>query len=79
MALSGVTGDDPTSDDSFLVMVNAWWEPHEFTVPESLRGLDWQLELNTAELGASARALDAAAAVTLIGRSLAQLRGAGPG
>ena len=42
MALSGATGDHTRPDDPFLIMLNAWWEPLDFTIPESLRGLAWQ-------------------------------------
>jgi glycogen operon protein len=42
----------PLLDDDFLVLVNAWWELLDFTVPVT-RGPDddrsWQLEINTFE------------------------------
>src|SRR5450755_1724088 len=78
MALSGATGDDHHPDDPFLTMLNAWWEPLDFSVPEPLRGLGWQIEIDTAEPGASSRAVDPTAAVTLTGRSLILLRGTQP-
>ena len=28
-------------DDDFLVLVNAWWEPLTFTVPDDLRSRRW--------------------------------------
>jgi isoamylase len=39
MAMSGATGDDTRPDDPFLLMFNAWWEPLDFTIPDSLRDL----------------------------------------
>ena len=78
MALSGATGDDGDPDDPFLTMLNAWWEPLEFSVPQSLRGLGWQIEINTNDPSAAGHAIDPSAAVTLIGRSLILLRGTQP-
>jgi glycogen operon protein len=75
VALSGDTGEDAPSDDPFLIMLNAWWEPLGFNVPESLRGLDWRLEIDTADPGMAGRTVDSSAPVTLIGRSLVLLRG----
>jgi isoamylase len=75
MALSGDTGDDAHPDDPFLVMLNAWWEPLDFSVPQSLRGLPWQIEVDTANPAAAGRAVDSAAAIPLTGRSLMLLRG----
>ncbi len=34
-------------DDDFLVLVNAWWEPLEFTIPETRPGQMWYGELDT--------------------------------
>ena len=79
MALSGATGDDADPDDPFLLMLNAWWEPMDFSVPEPLRDLAWQIEIDTADhAGAAGRAVDPAAAVTLTGRSLMLLHGTQP-
>jgi isoamylase len=78
MALSGATGEDTPADDPFLVMLNAWWEPLDFSLPESLRDLSWQLEIDTANPGASGGRLDSSAAVTLTGRSLTLLRATPP-
>jgi isoamylase len=75
MALSGATSDDTPSDDPFVVMLNAWWEPLDFVVPEPLRGVDWRIELDTADPSA-ARAIDPSAAVPLTGRSMVLLHGA---
>jgi len=78
MALSGATGNDGSPDDPFLVMLNAWWEPLGFTVPDSLHGLSWHVEIDTANPDATGRALDPSAAVVLTGRSLLLLRGTQP-
>ena len=32
-ALSGATGDDTRPDQPFLMLLNAWWEPLDFTFP----------------------------------------------
>ena len=47
VALSGATGDHTRPDDPFLILLNAWWEPLDFTIPESLRELAWQVEVDT--------------------------------
>ena len=78
MALSGATGDDAHPDDPFLLMLNAWWEPLDFIVPESLRGLGWRIEVDTADPAAAGRAIDPSAAVHVTGRSLVVLEGAAP-
>ena len=75
MALSGDTGDPTRPDDPFLVLVNAWWEPLEFTVPDPLRDLGWRIEVDTADPSAAGRAVDPFAAIRLIGPSLVLLRG----
>ena len=75
MALSGATGDHTGPDDPFLIMLNAWWEPLEFSLPVPLRRAAWRLELDTA--GAAVpdeRRVTGADPVTLIGRSLVLLR-----
>ena len=43
------TGPDgqPLFDDDFLVLVNAWWEPLEFTIPDCRPGLAWQPEIDS--------------------------------
>jgi isoamylase len=34
-------------DDDFLVLVNAWWEPLDFTLPDTRPQARWQEEINT--------------------------------
>jgi isoamylase len=78
VALSGDTGDPTQRDDPFLILINAWWEPLDFTLPESLRDISWHIEVHTADPSSSGSALDPAAAVTLTGRSLMLLHGTTP-
>ncbi|HTP21320.1 MAG TPA: glycogen debranching protein GlgX [Solirubrobacteraceae bacterium] len=74
VALSGATGDHTRSDDPFLILLNAWWEPLDFTIPESLRGMAWQVEVDTNAPDEIGGAVDPASPITLIGRSLVLLR-----
>jgi isoamylase len=78
MALSGDTGDDAHPDDPFLVMFNAWWEPLDFSVPDPLRDLSWQIEIDTNDPATTGRPVDPARPVTLKGRSLTALHGTRP-
>jgi glycogen operon protein len=50
----------PLLDDDFLVLVNAWWEPVDFTIPEARPGQRWLRELDsfTGFAGAGAPAED---------------------
>jgi isoamylase len=75
MALSGDTGDPTRPDDPFMLLLNSWWEPLEFPVPDALRDLGWQIEIDTNEPAATGRAVDPGNSVTLAGRSLLLLRG----
>jgi len=75
VALSGATGEPGGPGEPFLLMINAWSEPLHFSVPEPLRSIAWQVEVDTAEPDAAGRAGDAAAGVQLTGRSLVLLRG----
>ena len=34
-------------DDDFMVLVNAWWEPLDFTLPETRPQAQWQEEIDT--------------------------------
>ena len=74
MALSGATGDSTAPDDPFLLMINSWWEPLDFKVPDALRSLTWLVEIDTADPGGHGRVVDPSAGVSLIGRSLMLLR-----
>jgi glycogen operon protein len=70
MAMSGATGDDTRPDDPFLLMLNAWWEPLVFTIPDALRDLHWQTEVDTFDPSTAGRDINSSAPVTLQGRSL---------
>jgi len=35
------------TDDDFLVLVNAWWEPLEFTLPDTRPQAGWQVEIDS--------------------------------
>jgi glycogen operon protein len=74
VALSGATGDDTPPDDPFLILLNAWWEPLDFTIPASLRGMPWIVEVDTRTADGAARTIEPSAPITLIGRSLVLLR-----
>jgi isoamylase len=74
VALSGATGDHTRPDDPFLILLNAWWEPLDFAIPESLRGLPWRVEIDTNDADVMGRAIDPSAPITLIGRSFVLLR-----
>ena len=78
MALSGATGDPTRPDDPFMLMLNSWWEPLEFTVPDPLRDLGWRVEIDTEHPDAAGREVDPSAPVTLTGRSLLLLHGTQP-
>jgi len=78
MALSGDTGDETRQDDPFLLMINAWWEPLQFVVPDSLRDVPWVVEVDTYDPGSAGHAVDPAAGITLNGRALTLLRGVRP-
>ncbi len=75
MALSGATGSDDLPHDPFLLLLNGWWEPLDFKVPEPLRDVGWSIEVDTADPGATGRAVAPSGVVPLIGRSLVLLRG----
>ena len=40
----------PLVDDDFLVLVNAWWEPLDVTLPATRPEADWQVEIDTYDL-----------------------------
>jgi isoamylase len=78
IAFSGATGDDTPPDDPFMLLLNSYWEPLEFTVPDPLRDLGWQIEIDTNDPAAAGRAVDPTSSVTLTGRSLMLLHGTQP-
>ena len=41
----------PLLDDDFLVLVNGWWEPLEFVVPDVDEERTWRIELDTYDPG----------------------------
>ena len=61
-----------------MLLLNSWWEPLDFTVPDPLRDLGWHIEIDTANPAASVTAVDQGTSVTLTGRSLMLLRGTQP-
>jgi glycogen operon protein len=73
------TGPDgqPLLDDDFLVLVNGWWEPLEFTIPDCRPGLAWRAEIDTFDPAAAAPvpARLAGDRVTVGSRSVLVLRG----
>ena len=73
------TGPDghPLLDDDFLVLVNGWWEPLEFTIPDCRPGLAWRAEIDTFDPAAVAAApvRRAGDRVTAGPRSVLVLRG----
>jgi isoamylase len=42
------------TDDDFLVLVNAWWEPLDFMVPDTRPQAGWQVEIDTYDPGSQA-------------------------
>ena len=67
----------PMVDDDFLVLVNAWWEPLQFTIPDPRPGLAWQAEIDSFDPGtvASAPRRRAGDRVMVGPRSVLVLRG----
>ncbi|HJY02359.1 MAG TPA: glycogen debranching protein GlgX, partial [Streptosporangiaceae bacterium] len=68
-------------DDDFLVLVNAWWEPLDFTIPPARPGQAWQLAIDSYDPqrasgdGAAAASRRAGDRVTVGPRSVCALRG----
>jgi len=65
---------EPVLDDSYLVLFNADADPIDFTLPPRRFGLNWTLELSTADPHASERSFLAREVVRVDGRSLLLLR-----
>jgi len=65
-------------DDDFLVLVNAWWEPLDFTVPPTRPGQAWQPEIDSYDpqrVAGPAAQHRAGDRVTVGPRSVSVLRG----
>ena len=64
-------------DDDFLVLVNAWWQPLDFTVPATRDGLTWQTAIDTHDPArpATAAPLHAGDRMTVSPRSITVLCG----
>jgi glycogen operon protein len=65
---------EPVADDSFALLLNATPEPLAFRLPPRRFGLEWALELSTAEPEAGAEPLLGRATVDVAARSLVLLR-----
>jgi isoamylase len=69
-------------DDDLLVLVNGWWEPLEFVLPEARPETTWQEQIDTYDLTAPARSATGRKAgdhVTVGPRSMVVLLGPRPG
>ena len=88
--LDGSDDPDPAPDgsllldDDFLVLVNAWWEPLDFTIPPTPPGQAWQPEIDSYDPDRTAGATGPAQRragdrVTAGPRSVCVLRGPRPG
>ncbi len=42
------------TDDDFLVLVNAWWQPLDFVLPDTRPQARWQVEIDTYDLASQA-------------------------
>jgi glycogen operon protein len=65
---------EPIADHSFLILLNAHYEPITFTLPARRFGLRWALELSTADPNAEQAILQARAEVHVESRSVVILR-----
>jgi isoamylase len=65
-----VAAAPPTN--AFVLLVNAWWEPLTFRLPEQLRGISWSTVVDTAD-GHGAAAVLSTDGVVVDGRSLVLL------
>jgi len=68
-------------DDDFLVLVNAWWEPLDFTIPAARPEQAWLTEIDTydPDRAAGAAPCQAGGRVTVGPRAVCVLRGPRPG
>jgi glycogen operon protein len=62
-------------DDDFLVLVNGWWEPLDFTIPTTRPQQAWQQEIDTYDPAASRPGPAAGDRVRVGARSVMVLRG----
>jgi isoamylase len=63
-------------DDDFLILVNAWWEPLDFTLPATSKQAAWRTEVNThdpAPPASSTAPRDAGDHITVSPRSIVVL------
>jgi isoamylase len=74
VALSGDMRAGHPADTSFLMLLNGWWEPLAFALPEGARGVPWSVVLDTTAESAPVAAPDPAAGITLGPRSLVLLQ-----
>jgi isoamylase len=67
----------PLVDDDFLVLVNGWWQPLEFVLPEIIPGQTWLAEIDSFDPAATASAPQRHAGdrLTAEPRSVTVLRG----
>jgi isoamylase len=79
VALSGAPSDGAALDDSFLLLVNAWWEPLSVRVPAVARSMTWGVALDTTHPSIGGEEgeprVDSAADFEVGPRSLVLLRG----
>jgi glycogen operon protein len=68
----------PLTDDDFLVLINSWWEPLDFTLPTLRPNQHWCAEIDTFDPAAvtGAAPLNAGGIRTVGPRSVVVLRGA---
>jgi len=66
------------TDDDFLVLVNAWWEPLDFTLPATRPDARWAVEIDTHDPGAQAGDRGAGEAIPVGPRSVVVLKSPRP-
>ena len=64
----------PMLDDDFLVLVNAWWEPLDFTLPATRADAAWQVELDSYDPTRAVAGQRAGDRLTVCPRSITVLR-----
>ena len=63
----------PMLDDDFLVLVNAWWEPLDFTLPATRTDAAWQVELDSYDPARAVAGQHAGDRLTVCPRSIVVL------